>query len=337
MATKRLELTEELASYLRSLRQSHPVNGSILTAEILSKELGKNRAWVSQIESRRLKYIRYSDVVTLFQFFFGDDALNSQEYADFSKKFMSNVSLVENEWITEKRSMASSTSYERARDSSPQPIMITDPMSELSKELDQYKKKLLSIYAGSDKPSKAKVLKESVRTLVLNLNYSDELTTLLNCIPLHLLSNAPDEYQSKIKRRLLDILEEIVEHYAPNPSYSCFTNPSFILQIIIACINSVIEATGILYRCISEAGETSDIVAEYNSLIAMINRRCQEYRLSESVLNPIFETKDISIVVTEKHIPELQQLLKKLNLLKLEYKMRSDDTQGQISMDIDPD
>lgn len=71
MLPMKLNLTEELASELRHLRLSHPVNGEILTAEKLSKELGKNRAWVSQIESRRLKKIKREDVIKLYKLYYG--------------------------------------------------------------------------------------------------------------------------------------------------------------------------------------------------------------------------------------------------------------------------
>ena len=57
MLPMKLDLTEELAATLRQLRLDHPVNGEVLTAENLSKAIGNNRAWMSQIESRRLKKI----------------------------------------------------------------------------------------------------------------------------------------------------------------------------------------------------------------------------------------------------------------------------------------
>ena len=52
-----LELTEDLAAKLREIRLNNPIDGEILTAENLSKAIGNNRAWMSQIESRRLKKI----------------------------------------------------------------------------------------------------------------------------------------------------------------------------------------------------------------------------------------------------------------------------------------
>lgn len=67
MLPMKLDLTEELAATLRQLRLNHPVNGEVLTAENLSKAIGNNRAWMSQIESRRLKKIRREDIIAIYK------------------------------------------------------------------------------------------------------------------------------------------------------------------------------------------------------------------------------------------------------------------------------
>lgn len=70
MLPMKLDLTEELAATLRQLRLEHPVNGEVLTAENLSKAIGNNRAWMSQIESRRLKKIRREDIIKIYKLLF---------------------------------------------------------------------------------------------------------------------------------------------------------------------------------------------------------------------------------------------------------------------------
>ncbi len=67
MLPMKLNLSEELAATLRQLRLDHPVNGEVLTAENLSKAIGNNRAWMSQIESRRLKKIRREDIIKIYK------------------------------------------------------------------------------------------------------------------------------------------------------------------------------------------------------------------------------------------------------------------------------
>jgi hypothetical protein len=49
------------------LRLEHPVDGEILTAEKLSNSIGNNRAYISQVESRRLKKIKREDIIKIYQ------------------------------------------------------------------------------------------------------------------------------------------------------------------------------------------------------------------------------------------------------------------------------
>lgn len=76
----KLDLTEELAATLRQLRLDHPVNGEVLTAENLSKAIGNNRAWMSQIESRRLKKIRREDIIAIYKVLYDETDDYKAEY-----------------------------------------------------------------------------------------------------------------------------------------------------------------------------------------------------------------------------------------------------------------
>lgn len=80
MLPMKLDLTEELAATFRQLRLDHPVNGEVLTAENLSKAIGNNRAWMSQIESRRLKKIRREDIIKIFKILYNEDDECKAEY-----------------------------------------------------------------------------------------------------------------------------------------------------------------------------------------------------------------------------------------------------------------
>lgn len=77
-----LDLTENLAAKLREIRLEYPVKGEILTAEKLSKAIGNNRAWMSQIESRRLKKIRREDIIKIYQCIFELDKVVAEEKAE---------------------------------------------------------------------------------------------------------------------------------------------------------------------------------------------------------------------------------------------------------------
>ena len=76
------ELTESLSAKLREIRLENPVDDETLTAEKLSKAIGNNRAWMSQIESRRLKKIRRDDVIKIYQYIFGLNKTEAEEKAE---------------------------------------------------------------------------------------------------------------------------------------------------------------------------------------------------------------------------------------------------------------
>lgn len=84
--TKRVENTRGLALTLKQLRTTHPQDGKILTAEELSLKLGKNRAWISQIESRRLKTIKYNDIEKIIDFL-----LDSQKAEQLKEMIKFNI------------------------------------------------------------------------------------------------------------------------------------------------------------------------------------------------------------------------------------------------------
>ena len=83
--TTRIELTESIRNELRRRRKSYHVNGINCTAHELSIIIGKNRAWMSQIETGRLRYIRYSDLMLVFNALYGDNA--ESELKEFSELF----------------------------------------------------------------------------------------------------------------------------------------------------------------------------------------------------------------------------------------------------------
>ena len=82
MLPVKLDNTMELANALRKLRKSHPVNGEVLTAENLSKAIGNNRAWMSQIESRRLKKIKREDIIKIYKLLYGCDDELAEKYVE---------------------------------------------------------------------------------------------------------------------------------------------------------------------------------------------------------------------------------------------------------------
>ena len=70
MFPAKIDLNERLCAKLRELRINNPVEEEVLTAENLSKAIGNNRAWMSQIESGRLKKIKREDVIAIYKLLF---------------------------------------------------------------------------------------------------------------------------------------------------------------------------------------------------------------------------------------------------------------------------
>lgn len=96
MLPMKLDLTEELAATLRQLRLDHPVNGKVLTAENLSKAIGNNRAWMSQVESRRLKKIKREDIIKIYKLLYNESDDYKAEYrAELAlEKFYTNSNAI---------------------------------------------------------------------------------------------------------------------------------------------------------------------------------------------------------------------------------------------------
>lgn len=93
MLPMNLDLTEELSAKLREVRLNNPVDEEILTAENLSKAIGNNRAWMSQIESRRLKKIRREDVIKIYKYLFDIGETEAEEKAEIDLKEFINYKI----------------------------------------------------------------------------------------------------------------------------------------------------------------------------------------------------------------------------------------------------
>ncbi len=67
----KIENTKEFADMFRKLREDSIKNGKMVTAQQLSLAVyPKNRAWASQVESGRLKKVKYEDMITVYKYLF---------------------------------------------------------------------------------------------------------------------------------------------------------------------------------------------------------------------------------------------------------------------------
>ena len=72
MLPNKLEVTDEFITLLRKERAEHPIDGKILTAKELSSAIGKNIAWISQIEGKRLKKIKREDIISIYKVLYSE-------------------------------------------------------------------------------------------------------------------------------------------------------------------------------------------------------------------------------------------------------------------------
>lgn len=77
----KIDNTEAFAAMFKKLRTETPKNGKILTSQELSLIVyPKNRAWVSQIENRRLKKVKSQDMIAVYECLFDEDYDTAKEH-----------------------------------------------------------------------------------------------------------------------------------------------------------------------------------------------------------------------------------------------------------------
>lgn len=87
----KVDNTIELASMVSKMRKNNFVDGKPLTAHELSLKMGKNRAWVSQLESRRLKKVKYSDIIKLYKILLSYDTETAEkEFDDYYNSILND-------------------------------------------------------------------------------------------------------------------------------------------------------------------------------------------------------------------------------------------------------
>lgn len=163
----KMDLTEKVAATLRELRLEHPVNGEVLTAENLSKAIGNNRAWMSQIESRRLKKIKREDIIKIYQLLHDEPDANIAEQiaeADLCSPF--------------------ETRYDSAKNNSP---FVNDSYSEgivsLDNLMSDLRDVLLNEYSKLDNHRRNSLL-GCVESMIDNFRNDYEHTYLIYSMPI---------------------------------------------------------------------------------------------------------------------------------------------------------
>lgn len=204
MLPMKLNLTNELAAILRKLRLENPVNGEIYTAEKLSKAIGKNRAWMSQIESRRLKKIRREDIIALYKFLFNissDYVAEDKAEEDLFKFIVSDTKtmIVAHPKMVEKHTNSPSQNACGNQ--------ITDLYSLNCKAIYDL---LMDIYRNSDDPNEKLSLAQKIDSICKEIHLGGKYSIdILSKLPLHYYKYANKEEREKIDEKVLTLSYEL--------------------------------------------------------------------------------------------------------------------------------
>lgn len=191
----KMELTEKVAATLRRLRLEYPVDGEILTAENLSKAIGNNRAWMSQIESRRLKKIKREDVIKIYKLLHNepDDAKAERlAEADLCSPF--------------------ETRYDSEKENS---FHVNDSYSEGIVSLDNLMSNLRDVlwenYKNMDKDADRNTLLGCVESMISNFRNDYKHTKLIYTAPISYAD--PEYFGEEYAKQYYNSLDDVYHNY----------------------------------------------------------------------------------------------------------------------------
>ena len=264
MLPMKLDLTEELAATLRQLRLDHPVNGEVLTAEKLSKAIGNNRAWMSQIESRRLKKIKREDIIKIYKLLF--DYQDNQKAED--KAEMDLLSFLKNGknklFFRYSNNVIDDENINKTTDN------LDDDLSDVEERLtkmytDNCSKiydTLIDLYDSKENVKEKSILTATVNKLLRLLDTTlddDSFLNVITSIPFDLYRFAKENEKEEIDKKTTELTNALNKFEHRKKVYSFVDRVEFISEVLsekqpeIKNINdsitlSVMELSEILYK-----------------------------------------------------------------------------------------
>ena len=194
----KIDLTKELATKLRQLRLENPVNGEILTAENLSKAIGNNRAWMSQIESRRLKKIKREDIIAIYKLLY---SISSTEEAEEKAEldlidYLINKSKFQSKKIISTKGNDNNNEYSKYCFEKPSLDNIDSLYKEKCKDISNF---FLGIYKNASTQTEKEYLYQLISKLSRILTECDIQTLkLISEIDFHLFQYVPDDEKEDV-------------------------------------------------------------------------------------------------------------------------------------------
>lgn len=193
MLPLRISLNDNVRAYLRNLRLDNKIDNKVLTAEELSLLIGKNRAWVSQIESGRLKTIRREDIIFFVNFFNQTDTSNTEKdielFLNSNNDALKDNALNNDNW-----------------DNVDTELIIDDSFNLL---LDSLVNSFNRIYVKLSKEEQ-RIMTNSIYALLENYNTNSTMTNRIIGLPFHYILDCSD---NKLKTNFLNNLSNMTKTY----------------------------------------------------------------------------------------------------------------------------
>lgn len=291
----KMELTEKVAATLRRLRLEYPVDGEILTAENLSKAIGNNRAWMSQIESRRLKKIKREDVIKIYK-------LLHNETDDTNAERLAEADLC-SPFDTRYDSENNNSSY--VNDSYSEGIVSLDNL------MSDLRDTLWENYKNMDNDSDRNTLLGCVESMIYNFRNDYKHTKMIYTAPISYAD--PEYFGEKYARQYYDSLDDVFHNY--NISlYESFTKADIdsFLNYAVDIYNSIMKDIATI-----TPNESFERMMDFIMRVENYSKRTFTYidRVREEKEHPT----DISLDTIFKMLTDITKAL--LDKLKLNYSL----------------
>lgn len=262
MPTEKMPLTDALVYDLKELRKSHLIDGKPLTAQELSFMIGKkNRAWLSQIETQRLSFIKKSDVDSIFRVLIGEDFHKSEEYITFMKRFANGIPA--NDHISWR-------DHELFSAIDPDIYATIDFEEQTTSALKKFNEVFNQQIKDADSNEKRFFLLRSLKTLNQNMVRMPDLTMALNTTPLSVVSNNAAQ-ERVVSKAIMDMLDTCFAYWIKNrATYNVWDSPWIVDQLCTA-LSKTEQALAILKEMFFADTEIEELRNRFNSLIQEIS------------------------------------------------------------------
>ena len=99
MLPEKITLTNAFRKYITETRVSAKEENSLLSADYVSKQIGRSKSWLSQVENGRLKTVKKNDLINVFSFILNQSLSFTENLLD--DELMHENAIIEHGFINE--------------------------------------------------------------------------------------------------------------------------------------------------------------------------------------------------------------------------------------------